>query len=131
MNGHYRKVPIEPRPLPPQERQWLQEILDVNPRWADVDLSNTSVVAKCGCGRCKTIYLDSLLPQNPSMIGTKGYVGRIEITATDGFLITVTLDQRDGKLSELYVDPLDLCEPGSRVLPDKWQERSHVVTPMS
>jgi len=76
------------------------------------------------------VYLDSPSPQNPPMTGTKGYVGRIEISTIDSFLITVTLDQRDGKLSELYVDPLDLCEPGERLLPDRWQEQSHVVTPM-
>lgn len=130
MNGHYHKVPVEQRPLLPQERQWIQEILDHNPRWADVDLSNTSVVARCGCGTCKTVYLDSPLPQNPSMSGTKGYVGRIEISTTSSFLITITLDQLDGKLSELYVDPLDLHEAGDRILPDTWQERSHVVTSM-
>jgi len=130
MNGHYHREPIEPRPLSLQERRWIQEILDHNPRWADVDLSDTSVTARCGCGRCKTVYLDSPTPQNPSLAGTKGFLGRIEISTADSFLITVTLDQHDGKLSELYVDPLDLCEPGNRMLPDKWQETGHLVTAM-
>ncbi len=130
MNGHYHRKPIEPRPLSSQELRWIHEILERNPRWADVDIRDTNVVARCGCGRCKTVYLDSPLPQNPSLSGTKGYLGRIEISTTDDFLITVTLDQHDGKLSELYVDPLDLLEPGNRMLPDEWQEKSYVVTAM-
>lgn len=124
------KEPIEPRPLTPQERQWIQEILQHNPRWADVDLSGTRVVARCSCGNCQTVYLDNPEPQNPSLLGTRGYIGRIEISTTDDFGITVTLDQYDGRLSQLYVDPIDLREPGTRILPKHWQEKGHIVTPM-
>jgi len=60
----------------------------------------------------------------------RGYIGRIEISTDDDFLITVTLDQRDGKLSELYVDPLDLREAGGRTLPPVWQEKGRKVIPM-
>jgi hypothetical protein len=77
-----------------------------------------------------TVYLDSPKPQNPSLAGTRGYIGRIEIRTADDFGITVTLDQHDGRLSELYVDPLDLREPGGRILPDQWQETGHITTPM-
>ena len=104
--------------------------MEHNPRWADVDLNDTQVVAECDCGKCKTVYLDNSSPQNPSLSGTKGYIGRIEIITYDDFLITVTLDQKDGKLSELYVNPLDLHEPGNRTLPDGWREKGHSVTPM-
>jgi hypothetical protein len=48
----------------------------------------------------------------------------------DNFMITITLDQHDGMLSELYVNPLDLLEPGDRVLSDQWQEKTHTVVPM-
>jgi hypothetical protein len=76
------------------------------------------------------VYLRSRAPQNPSLAGTLGYVGRIEITTTDNFLITITLDQKDGMLDELYVNPLDLLEPGNRILPRQWQEKSHTVISM-
>lgn len=125
-----RKEPIAPRPLSARERTWVREILEHNPRWADVDISGTVVVARCGCGACRSVYLDSPLPQNPSLAGTKGYIGRIEITTTDDFLITVTLDQLNGRLSELYIDPLDLNEPGTRQLPEIWQEKTHTVIRM-
>jgi len=121
---------ITPRPLSAQEQSWIQEILEHDPQWADVELIGTQVVAECGCGKCRTVYLDSLSPQNPSLAGTKGYIGRIEISTVDNFLITITLDQKDGRLSELYVDPLDLNEPGDRILPDQWLEKGHVVTRM-
>jgi hypothetical protein len=121
---------ITPRPLSAQEQSWIQEILEHDPQWADVELIGTQVVAECGCGKCRTVYLDSLSPQNPSLAGTKGYIGRIEISTVDNFLITITLDQKDGRLSELYVDPLDLNEPGDRILPDQWREKGHVVTRM-
>lgn len=130
MDGHYKKEPVTPRPLSMRERCWIQEIMDHVSQWADVDLSDTYVIAHCSCGRCKTVYLDSPKPQNPSLVGTKGYLGRIDITTTDSFGITITLDQHDGKLSELYIYPFDLCEPGTRILPDKWQETHHTVTPM-
>jgi hypothetical protein len=121
---------ITPRPLSAQERAWIKEILEHNPRWADAELIGTQVVAECGCGKCRTVYLDSPSPQNPSLAGTKGYIGRIEIRTVDDFGITITLDQKDGQLGELYVDPLDLIEPGNRMLPDKWQEKGHTVTQM-
>ena len=45
-------------------------------------------------------------------------------------MITITLDQSDGMLSELYVNPLDLRDPGNRTLPDQWREKVHTVIPM-
>jgi len=59
-----------------------------------------------------------------------GYIGKIEIRTDDDFLIPITLDQKDGKLSELYVDPMDLNEPGTRILPYVWRELGHTVTRM-
>jgi hypothetical protein len=124
------KHPIKPRPLSPQERSWIYEILEHNPYWTDVDLSSAQVIAQCDCGECKTVFLDSTSPQNPSLTGTKGYVGRIEIRTYDDFGITIRLDQHDGRLSGLYVDAIDLREPGERPLPQQWQEKSHAVIPM-
>lgn len=121
---------ITSRPLSVREQAWIREILEHNPRWADVDLGDTQVVAECDCGKCMTVYLESSAPQNPSLAGTKGCIGRIEISTVDDFLITVTLDQKDGRLSELYVDPLDLNLPGNRILPSQWREKAHVVTRM-
>ena len=80
-----QRKPIDPRPLSPLERSWIQEILEHNPRWADVDLSNTRIVAVCDCDQCKSVYLDSPAPQNPSLAGTLGYIGRIERVATTRF----------------------------------------------
>jgi hypothetical protein len=125
-----RKEVITPRPLSQRERTWVREIMEHNPRWADVDIKGTMVVARCDCETCQTIYFDSPLPQNPSLAGTKGYIGRIEITTVDYFLITVTLDQLDGRIHELDVNPLDLIEPGTRTLADVWEEKTHTVTPM-
>jgi hypothetical protein len=121
---------VTPRPLTAQERSWIQEILEHHPRWTDVDIAGIQVVAKCDCGKCRTVYLDSSSPQNPSVAGTMGYTGRIEVRTDDDFLITITLDQRDGKLSELYVDPVDLNEPRNRILPEVWRETGHTVTRM-
>src|ERR1022692_34207 len=88
-----QRKPIEPRSLSPQERSWIHEILEHNPRWADVDLNAARVIAQCDCGKCRTVFLDSLLPQNPLLAGTKGWVGRIEIRTSDDFGITIALDQ--------------------------------------
>jgi hypothetical protein len=121
---------IEPRSLSSQERSWIREILEKNPQWADVDLNAAQVIAQCDCGKCRTVFLNSPSPQNPLLVGTKGWVGRIEIMTTDDFMITVGLDQSEGSLSGLYVDAVDLSEPGDRRFPDEWHETAHVVTRM-
>src|ERR1017187_5875408 len=95
------RKPTEPRSPSSQERSWIHEILEHNPRWADVDLDAARVVARCDCGKCKTVFLDSPLPQNPLLAGTKGWVGRIEIKTCDDFLITIALDHLNGNLSGL------------------------------
>lgn len=125
-----KRKPIPRRALTVRERTLISEILQANPAWADVDVSGTRVIAECGCGMCKSIYLDSDRPQNPSVLGTFGYIGRTEIRTLDDFGITVTLDQRDGKLDELYVDYVDLSAAGDRVLPDEWIEAAHTTQPM-
>ena len=121
---------VPERPLSKRERDWIAEILQINPAWADVDFAATRVVGDCACGKCHTVYLDSDLPQNPRLSGTKGYIGRIEIRTADEFGITITLDQGDGKLYELYVDFLDLSPEGNRGAPPQWSEVAHIVTSM-
>jgi len=96
-----------------------------------VDLKTARAVAQCDCGTCRTVFLESPSPQNPSLVGMKGWVERIEIITSDDFMITIALDQLDGMLSGLYVDAVDLLEPGDRAFPDQWQEKVHIVTPMS
>lgn len=120
--------PIPSRELSRQERTWIQEILNSSALWSDLDPSATKVVAECDCGECRTAYLDS--PQNLAAKGTCGYIGRIEIRTDDEFGITITLDQLDGKLSELYVSAVDLSDDGSRPFPDHWGELAHIVEPM-
>jgi len=88
------------------------------------------VVAQCGCGECRTVYLDSDRPQNASLRGTRGYIGRIEIRTTSDFGITITLDQFDGKLDELYVNYVDLSDDGHRPFPHDWDESTHLVQAM-
>ena len=117
-----KRKAIPERPLTPRERRLVAEILQANPAWADVDLSGTRVIAQCDCGECKSVYLHSDAPQNPSARGKHGYIGRTEIRTTDDFGITVTLDQRDGRLDELYVNYVDLSTAGNRKLPEQWSE---------
>jgi hypothetical protein len=126
--NHPKRRQIPARDLNAQERSWIQEILEISKFWADVDLGTAKVVAECDCGECRTVYLDS--PQNSALAGTSGYVGRIEIRATNEFGITVTLDQLDGRLSELYVNAADLHGDGTRPFPDRWGEIAHIVEPM-
>jgi hypothetical protein len=121
-----RRIPA--RDLNAQERAWIQEIVNTKKLWSDVDLGTTKVVAECDCGECQTVFLDS--PQNPLFRGTRGYIGRIEITTNNKFGITVALDQLDGKLYGLYVNALDLTHEGSRPFPDRWVEIGHIVVPM-
>lgn len=128
LQNHPKRRPIPARDLSAQERSWIQEILNTNKLWADMDLGATKVVAECDCGECRTAYLDS--PQNPSLGGTRGYIGRIEIRTNNEFGITITLDQLDGKLSELYVNAVDLSDDGSRPFPEHWGEHAHIVVPM-
>lgn len=125
---HPKRRQIPARDLNAQERAWIQEILDSNKLWSDVDIGTTKVVAECACGECRTAYLDS--PQNHSLRGTRGYIGRIEIRTNNEFGITVTLDQLDGKLSELYVNAVDLSDEESRPFPEQWAEIAHIVEPM-
>src|SRR5215813_6283252 len=110
-----KRKPIEPRPLSGQELCWIREIIENNPLWPDFDLNDTNVIAECDCGKCGTVYLRSSSPQNPRLTGTTGYIGRIEIITADDFMITITLDQCGGSLVELFVDALDLREPGNRL----------------
>jgi hypothetical protein len=121
---------VPERPLSRRERDWITEILQSNPAWADVDFAATRVVGECPCGECQAVYLDSDSPQNPPLLGTKGYIGRIEIRTADEFGIMITLDQRDGKLYELYVDFSDLSPEGNRGVPGQWSEVTHTVTSM-
>lgn len=94
---HPTRRQIPARDLSPQEYAWIQEILNANELWSDARFSATRVVAVCDCGECRTAYLDG--PQTPSLQGTRGYIGRIEIRTDNDFGITVTLDQLDGKQS--------------------------------
>ena len=126
--NHPKRRQIPARDLNTQECAWIQEIANSNKLWSDVDLGSTRVIAECDCGECRTAYLDS--PQNPARRGTRGYIGRIEIRTNNEFGITVTLDQLDGKLSELYVNAVDLSDEGSRPFPEQWGEIVHVVEPM-
>jgi hypothetical protein len=125
-----QRKPIEPRSLSSQEVSWIREIVENNPHWADADLNEVRVVAQCDCGKCRTVFFNGSSPQNPLLVGTKGWVGRIEIRTTDDFGITVALDQLDGSLSGLYIDALDLSESGDRAFPDRWQEKAHIVARM-
>jgi hypothetical protein len=126
--NHPKRRQIPARALNAQERAWIQEIVDTNKFWSDIDLGTTKVVAECDCGECKTSYLEG--PQNPSLRGTRGYIGRIEIRTNNDYGITVTLDQLDGKLSELYVNAVDLSDEGLRSFPERWGEIAHIVEPM-
>jgi hypothetical protein len=62
--------------------------------------------------------------------GLRGYIGRIEIRTNNDFGITVTLDQADGKLGELYVNAVDLSDESQRPFPEKWEEIAHIVEAM-
>lgn len=121
---------ITPRPFNHHEQLWVQEILQGHPDWADVDLSTTQITAECQCANCDTAYLEAESPQNPRLRGTKGYIGRIEIRTADSFGITITLDQHDGNLDQLYIDFLDLEEKGDRTRPSNWLELAHIYTRM-
>ena len=125
---HPKRTPIPARDLTGQERAWIQEILNSNPLWSDVDLSRTKVIAECDCGECRTAYLAS--PQNRAVKNGRGYIGRIEIRTDNDFGISVTLDQLDGRLSELYVNAVDLSDDGSRPFPDRCGELAHIIEPM-
>ena len=119
-----------PRPLTQQEKSWVKEILDVNPEWTDVSVSSIEVNAESVAGNSHTIRLHMEGPPKQNQGGTKGYLGRLEIRTADNFGITVTLDQHDGSLDELYVDYLDLEEMGDRPQPLKWEELAHICTKM-
>jgi len=125
-----RRKPIPERELTAQERAWITDILQANTSWADVDPSGTRVWAECDCGLCRSIYLRSDVRQNPSLLGTRGYIGRIEIRTADDFGITVTLDHLDGALDELYVNYVDLSERGDRTLPEHWREVARTAVAM-
>lgn len=126
--NHPKRRAISPRDLDTRERTWIQEITGASRLWSSIELDNTKVVAECDCGECKTAYLDG--PQNTSLRGTRGYIGRIEIRTNNDFGITITLDQLDGKLSELYVNAVDLSDEGLRAFPEQWGEIAHIVEPM-
>jgi hypothetical protein len=118
------------RPLTLQEQSWIKEILDGHPEWSELDPSNTRVTAESVTGNARTVKLSTGASPIPSLRGTNGYLGRVEIRTADNFGITITLDQHDGSLEELYVDFLDLEESGDRPRPREWQELAHVNTKM-
>ena len=119
-----------PRPLTQQEQSWVKEILDVNPEWINVSVSSIKVNDESVAGNSRTMKLQLEAPPKQNQTGTKGYLGRLEIRTADNFGITVTLDQHDGWLDELYVDYLDLEERGDRLRPLEWKELAHICTKM-
>ena len=125
---HPQRRQIPERELNRQERVWIREILSRNELWSSFDQGQTKVIGECDCGECRTAYLEG--SQNQSAKGTRGYIGRIEIRTNNEFGITVTLDQLDGKLSELYVNAVDVSDGGSRTFPEQWEEIAHIVEPM-
>lgn len=125
---HPRRRQIPERELTSQERGWIQQILNSKSVWSDIDLGSTRVIAECDCGACRSVYLDG--PRNSALLGTVGYIGRIEIRTNNEFGITITLDQLNGKLSELYVSAVDLSDDGTRSFPDRWGEIVRIVEPM-
>ncbi len=118
-----------PRPLTKQEHSWVREILDGNPKWNGVSAALVTVLAEVVEGSSIEVKLSSGT-EVKGLAGTKGYIGRLDIRTSDNFGITVTLDQHDGRLNELYVDFLDLEDGGDRPPPLKWKEVAHVHTAM-
>lgn len=114
-----------PRPLTQQEESWVREILDGNPKWNGVSAALVTVIAEVVEGSSRSMRLSTDTPAK-GLAGTKGYIGRLDIRTSDNFGITVTLDQHDGHLYELYVDFLDLEDRGDRPRPLKWKEVAHV-----
>jgi hypothetical protein len=122
------KIPV--RPLTQQEQAWMTEILGGNPEWADISANSISVIEETVSGNSQTMKLFTEAPAKKKLSETKGYVGRLEIRTADNFGITVTLDQYNGLLDELYVDFLDLEEKGDRPRPLEWEELVHIYTSM-
>lgn len=118
------------RPLTPQERPWVTEILSGHLEWFKVDLNEIHVRAESSTGNMHTMKLSKGTFQVECLRGTKGYLGRIEMRTADNFGITVTLDHYDGSLKEFHVDFLDLEEPGDRPQHQEWLELAHVYTKM-
>lgn len=119
-----------PRSLTQQERLWVAEILSGHPEWSEVNLNQIYVLDEHINGNMRTMELSKCAIPIPSLRGTKGYLGRIEVRTADNFGLTVTLDQYDGSLQELHIDFLDLQEPGDRFKPNEWQELAHIYTKM-
>src|ERR1700712_322549 len=96
-----------PRPLTQQEQLWVSEILAGNPKWNGVSAALVTVIAEVVEGNSRELKL-SIETAVKGLAGTKGYIGRLDIRTSDNFGVTVTLDQHDGLLDELYIDFLDL-----------------------
>jgi hypothetical protein len=115
----YIKIPR--RPVTPQEREWIGEIVLSNPQWADAELGDLCVVAACTCG-CRSIVIEAPpKPQNPKLVGHQGLVGGIDLgihVYEKDDVISVLLHFAQGSLSLLEVALYNLPDP----VPATWIE---------
>lgn len=112
------------RSLTQQELGWIAEILRTREEWKLADISEAVVIGQERCDEGASILLSAPEPENASLHGTSGYIGRVCINTTCGAFIEVRLDHLGGRLHELFVLFVDPGKP-SRQLPDTWTEVSH------
>lgn len=121
----YVKIPT--RPVTPQEREWIREIVLSNPQWADAELGDLRVVAACTCG-CRSVVIEAPpQPQNPKLVGHQGLVGSIDlgvlVNGKDD-TISVLLHFAQGSLSLLEVVWYNFPNP----VPSRWTEISRRIS---
>jgi len=120
-------VEILRRPVTPQEREWIREIVLSNPHWADAELGDLCVVAACTC-RCRSSVIEAPpKPQNPKLVGHQGLVGGIDLgihVNEKDDVISVLLHFAQGSLSLLEVVWYNFPDP----VPTTWIETSRRIS---
>ena len=93
------------RELTEEERRLLRFLL-TGKHALESQIDRLKVVARCGCGRCPTIYFGESLGSEPLTHVTKvvDYCG----LAANGTTVGVTLTEQDGKLARLEAWAVDV-----------------------
>jgi hypothetical protein len=118
-------LPIQRRPLTPEEKGWVRDILSASKEWADVYVGELYAIAKCPCG-CRTVLLEEQGVHNPRLIRDKGLVGEMDLAIRIGSkedVASVLLHHVGGSLRELEVVWYNFPEP----VPTNWTEISRRV----
>ncbi len=100
-------IAVEPRPLSDLERAVVTRLLAEQDSQYQMQVPNLSVVGRCGCGACPTVFFQTHTKNSDERFLAPGYNGR----DASGGLVGAFLSESMGRLHQLDMYSVDGHDP--------------------